>query len=40
MLLLDMMELLASDMKEATHDDMCLSCKTAIKAALRQTPSC
>lgn len=42
MLLLDMMELLPSDMKEgsAIYDDMLLSCKTATEAVLGQTPSC
>lgn len=42
MLLLGVMELLPSDMKEssAIFDDMWLNCKTAIKAVLGQTPSC
>lgn len=42
MLLLDMMELLPSDMKEgsAIYDDMLLSCKAAIEAVLGQTLSC
>lgn len=42
MLLLDMTELLFSDVKEgsAIDGDMWLSCKTAIETVLRQTPSC